>query len=206
MYNPKQFRTDDVVQMHGLMRQGNFAIMVTQHDGAPLASHLPFLLDEQRGKYGTLLAHLARPNPQWRDLAAGQEALVIFQGPHAYISPSWYGVAPSVPTWNYAAVHAYGVARIVEDADELRSMLGALVDQHESAFERPWLMDLPEDYMGRMLRGVVGVEIAITRLEGKLKMSQNRDADDRRRVVAALEAGGDHATAAMVAGALAEAG
>ena len=98
MYNPRHFETSDIAGMHALMRQHNFAILVTQHGGAPFAKHLPFLLDEARGPYGTLLAHLARPNPQWHDLAAGGEALVIFQGAHAYISPSWYASAPSVPT------------------------------------------------------------------------------------------------------------
>jgi transcriptional regulator len=202
MYNPKHFCADDIAQMHDLIRHHSFAILVTQHAGAPFATHLPFLLDARRGRHGTLLAHLARPNPQWHDLAAGQEALAIFQGPHAYISPSWYGVVPSVPTWNYAAVHASGTARIVDDPAELRAMLARLVDENESRFEQPWRMDLPEDYMDRMMRGVVGFEIAITRLEGKLKMSQNRSADDRRRVVDALERHGDHATAAMVEGAL----
>lgn len=204
MYNPKHFRADDVAQMHDLIRRYSFAILVTQHEGAPFATHLPFLLDERRGPYGTLLAHLARPNPQWRDLASGQEALAIFQGPHAYISPSWYGVAPSVPTWNYAAVHAYGTARIVDDPAELRTMLARLVDENEARFEQPWRMDLPEDYMDRMMRGVVGFEIAIARLEGKLKMSQNRSADDRRRVVEALEQQGNHASARLVAETLAQ--
>lgn len=191
MYNPKHFQTEDIAQMHGLMRQYSFATLVTEHDGAPYATHLPFLLDERRGAYGALLGHLARGNPQWRDLAAGQPALAIFQGPHAYVSPSWYGVSPSVPTWNYAVVHAYGTARLVEDRAELHAMLGALVDQHEAAFECPWRMELPEDYMDRMVRGVVGFTIEIARLEGKLKLSQNRGADDRRRVVDALEHGGD---------------
>ena len=201
MYNPKHFQTEDIARMHDLMRRNSFAALVTQHDGAPFATHLPFLLDERRGPYGTLLAHVARGNPQWHDLAAGQPALAIFQGPHAYISPSWYGVAPSVPTWNYAVVHAYGTARLVDDRAELHAMLRALVDQHEAAFERPWQMDLPEDYMDRMMRGVVGFAIEIARLEGKLKLSQNRGADDRRRVVEALDHGDDRlgqATAGMM--------
>src|SRR5262245_32627214 len=107
MYIPNSFREDDQAELHDLMRQNNFAILVTQHGGAPFATHAPFLLDAERGPHGTLLAHIARANPQWRDFDGQQEALVIFQGPHAYISPSWYEVAPSVPTWNYAAVHAY---------------------------------------------------------------------------------------------------
>jgi transcriptional regulator len=191
MYLPKQFRTDHVGEMHGLMRQYNFATLVTQHDGAPFATHLPFLLDAERGEHGTLVAHVARANPQWRDLAAGQEALSIFGGPHAYVSPSWYDTNPNVPTWNYAAVHAYGVARLVEDRDELASMLERLVDTHEAGFAQPWRMDLPGDYLDRMLRALVGFEIEITRLEGKLKMSQNRTPAERERVAAELSASAD---------------
>jgi transcriptional regulator len=168
------------------MRRYNFATLVTQHEGAPFATHLPFLLDAGRGPSGTLIAHMARANPQWRDFAAGREALVIFQGPHAYISPSWYQTHPSVPTWNYAVVHAYGVPHIVEDRDTLYHMLEALVDTHEAGFAQPWRMDLPRDYMDKMMRAVVGFEIEITRLEGKFKLSQNRSEQDRRRVAEML--------------------
>jgi transcriptional regulator len=191
MYIPKSFASDDLAQLHALMRRHSFAILVTQHDGTPFATHLPFLIDPERGAHGTLLAHMARANPQWRDLAAGQEALAIFGGPHAYVSPSWYDTSPSVPTWNYAAVHAYGVARLVEDRDELHAMLEKLVDTHESAFEQPWRMDLPADYLDRMMRAVVGFTIEITRLEGKLKLSQNRTASERSRVAEALATSAD---------------
>lgn len=197
MYIPKHFQTQDIAQMHALMRQHSFATLVTEHDGAPFASHLPFLLDEARGPYGTLIAHMARANPQWRDLAAGQAPLVIFGGPHAYISPSWYAAELSVPTWNYAAVHAYGAPRIVEDRDELYAMLKRLVDTHEAGFAQPWPMNLPQDYMDNMIRGVVGFEIAIARLEGKLKLSQNRPEEDRRRVAAALAPSADPTTAGV---------
>jgi transcriptional regulator len=197
MYTPKHFRADELAHMHALIRGHNFGILVTQGaDGAPFATHLPFLLDERGGSNGALLAHVARANPQWRDLAAGQEALAIFQGPHAYVTPSWYSSGPNVPTWNYSAVHAYGRARIVDDPAELRGMLGALVDYHESSFEQPWHMNLPDDYMERMMRGVVGFEIEITRLEGKLKLSQNRNAEDRQRVTEALAESDDRLSAA----------
>jgi len=198
MYIPKHFATDDTAQMHELIRRHNFATLITQHDGAPFASHLPFLLDTTRGPHGTLLAHLARANPQWRHLAAGQTALAIFQGPHAYVSPSWYAAELSVPTWNYAVVHAYGTARIIEDHTELYAILKALVDTHEAGFAQPWPMDLPDDYMSKMMRGVVGFEIPIERLEGKLKLSQNRSADDRQRVIAALADSPDPTTAGVV--------
>ena len=186
MYIPNSFRTDDRAQLHELMRQYNFATLVTQHEGAPFATHLPFLLDADRGPHGTLLAHMARANPQWRDFAAGGEALVIFQGPHAYISPSWYQSHPSVPTWNYAVAHAYGAPRIIEDHDTLYRMLEALVDTHEAGFAQPWRMELPHDYTDKMMRAVVGFEIEIARLEGKLKLSQNRSEQDQRRVAEML--------------------
>jgi transcriptional regulator len=191
MYIPSSNRADDHDQLHGLMRQYNFAILVTQHEGAPFATHLPFMLDAERGPHGTLLAHMARANPQWRDFSAGGEALVIFQGPHAYISPSWYEAHPSVPTWNYAVVHAYGVPRPIEDHGTLYRMLEALVDTHEAGFAQPWRMELPDDYMDKMMRAVIGFEIEITRLEGKLKLSQNRSEHDQRRVAEMLASSAD---------------
>jgi transcriptional regulator len=186
MYLPKSFQTEDLPELQVFMRAYNFASLVTQHQGAPFASHLPFMLDAERGQYGTLLAHMARANPQWRDFAAGGQVLVIFQGPHAYISPSWYETHPSVPTWNYAVVHAYGVPRVIEDHATLRPMLERLVDTHEAGFEQPWRMDLPHDYLDKMMRAVVGFEIEITRLEGKLKLSQNRSEQDQHHVAEAL--------------------
>lgn len=197
MYNPKHFRTDDVAQMQALMRANSFATLVTQHEGEPFASHLPFLVDTTPGPRGRLLAHVSRANPQWHDLAAGQTALVIFQGPHAYVTPSWYTAELSVPTWNYATVHAYGTARIVEDRDELYDMLKLLVTTHEAGFEQPWPMKLPDEYMNNMMRGVVGFEIAITRLEGKLKLSQNRSLEDRQRVADELAASTDQTSLAL---------
>ncbi len=186
MYLPKSFQIDDLAELHGFIRAYNFASLVTQHEGAPFASHLPFMLAPECGSYGTLLAHMARANPQWRDFDPGGEVLVMFQGPHAYISPSWYETHPSVPTWNYAVVHAYGIARIVEDQATLHHMLETLVDTHEAAFAQPWRMDLAPDYMAKMMRAVVGFEIEITRLEGKLKLSQNRSEHDQHQVAAAL--------------------
>ena len=116
-----------------------------------------------------------------------QEVLVIFQGPHAYISPSWYEVELSVPTWNYAAVHAYGIPRIIEDGEELYQLLKILIETHEAQFENPWPFQLQEDYLQKMMRGIVGFEIEIIRLEGKFKMSQNRTESERQNVIAALQ-------------------
>ncbi len=194
MYIPKAFCEDDIIKLHALMRDYNFAAMVTQQpDGVPVATHLPFILDTNPGTYGygTLYCHLARANQQWRSFASEHEALVIFQGPHAYISPSWYEEALSVPTWNYAVVHAYGKPRIIEDAVELYEMLRVLVENSEAQFEKPWPLDLPHDFMQKQMRGIVGVEIAITRLEGKFKLSQNRPAVDQVNVAATLHNSAD---------------
>jgi transcriptional regulator len=166
------------------MRAYPFAALISQIDGAPFASHLPFLLDKERGELGTLQAHMARPNPHWRGFSERVEALVVFQGPHAYVSPSWYATQPAVPTWNYVAVHAYGIARCVDDA-ELRWILHATVD----TFEPPGSgYALADDYFEKLAHGVVGFEIEITRLEGKFKLNQNRSAEDQQRVVEALAA------------------
>ncbi len=187
VYLPKHFEIADRAALHDLMGRFSFATLVTVHEGRPVAGHLPFMLDPARGEQGTLIAHMARANRQWTAFAAEVEALVIFQGPHTYISPSWYEDHPSVPTWNYAAIHAYGTPRLVEDEEQVRAALRALVHQHEQGFEAPWTMeDLPEEYLRKMSRGIVAFEIPIARLEGKFKLSQNRSADDRERVIAAL--------------------
>jgi transcriptional regulator len=186
MYIPKAFREDDINTVHKLMQEYSFATLITQHAGVPFATHLPFLLDAQRGPNGTLLAHMARANPQWHDFNSEQEVLTIFQGPHAYVSPSWYEVELSVPTWNYAVVHAYGIPRLFEDSEELYKLLKILIETHEAKFENPWPFQLQEDYLHQMMRGIVGFEIEITRLEGKFKMSQNRTESEQENVIAAL--------------------
>ena len=191
MYTPQHFEATDPALLIELMRRFSFATLVTMHEGRPLASHLPFLVYPDAGDRGCLVAHMARANEQWRDFASGAEALVIFQGDHTYITPSWYTVHPSVPTWNYMVVHAHGVPKVIADDEQVREVLGALVDTHEAAFEAPWPMNLPDQYMRKMMRGIVAFEIPISRLEGKFKLSQNRSAIDRQRVIDALDAGGD---------------
>lgn len=186
MYIPKHFREEDLNILHDLMRTYSFATLITQHEGVPFATHLPFILDSQRSPYGTLLGHIARANPQWHDFKSEQEVLVIFQGPHAYVSPSWYEVELSVPTWNYAVAHAYGIPRLIEESEELYQFLKVLIETHEAQFENPWPFQLPDDYLQKMMRGIVAFEIEITRLEGKFKMSQNRTVSERENVIAAL--------------------
>lgn len=187
MYMPELFREEDLPTLHTLMRDYSFATLVTQHDGAPFATHVPLILEAGEGPYGTLFGHMAHANPQWRDFDGSQEILVIFQGPHTYVSPSWYEVELSVPTWNYAVVHAYGTPRLITDYDACYALLDTLVRTHEAQFAKPWLLQLPEDYLRQMIRGIVGFAICITRLEGKLKLSQNRSLTDQENVAATLQ-------------------
>ena len=193
MYVPKHFREEDLAVLQAFMRQYSFATLVsTQADGVPVATHLPVLLETEPAPYGTLKAHLALGNAQWRTFQEEREVLVIFQGPHSYISPSWYSVELSVPTWNYATVHAYGVPHVITEPGELRQHLGELVATYESGFPQPWPFEkLPSDYAEKTMKGVVGVSIAITRLEGKYKMSQNRSTQDRQQVIEALTSTSD---------------
>ena len=165
----------------------DFGQLVSRGAAGLTASHIPFLV-EYHGEELHLLGHLARPNPQVEDLGHDEQVLAIFSGPHAYISPSWYAAGPAVPTWNYVDVHVYGTVRLVREADWLRSLLLRLSDRHEAGSSNPWRMrELPEPYLQGMLKGIVGLDIAVTRLEGKYKLSQNRPAVDRPRVIAELE-------------------
>jgi transcriptional regulator len=186
MYSPAHFRVEDRVTLVSFMRRHSFATIMT-HDGeAPHATHMPVLFDAEHGPQGTLVSHMARANPQWRHFADGREVLVIFSGPHAYISPAWYATQPAVPTWNYAAVHAYGRPRIVEDYARFAEMLRELVEFYEAPRAERWAGEMPDEYRDKLMAGVVGVEIEITRLEGKFKLSQNRPPEDRARVAAEL--------------------
>lgn len=193
MYVPEAFRLADPQRIAELLRIFDFALLVTAPEGAPQASHLPFLYDADVGENGTLLAHMARPNPQWRDFAAlaatGKEALVVFQGPHAYISPAWYGEGPpNVPTWNYVAVHAYGLPRVIEDAAEVRALLERLVAVQEAGREPAWsTAGLTEKYLDGMQRGLVAFEIPVSRLEAKAKLSQNKAPAQLAAATAAVE-------------------
>ncbi len=193
MYIPQHFREDDLTVLQAFMRQYSFATLIsTQEDGVPMATHLPMFLESEPAPYGTLKAHLALGNAQWRTFQKEREVLVIFQGPHSYISPSWYEVELSVPTWNYATVHAYGLPHFITDQTELYTHLSQLIATHEGQFPQPWPFEkLPMDYIEKMMRGTVGLSIAITRLEGKYKMSQNRSLQDRQQVIEALSASPD---------------
>jgi transcriptional regulator len=182
MYIPEHFRVTDEDALARFIDRYAFGTLVTSDAGRPFASHVPFLHDRGRG---VLHAHLARANPQWRHFASSAEALAIFQGPHGYISPTWYA-EPGVPTWNYTAVHVYGSARTIEDRDATAVHVEALAARYERGNEKPWV----PDYDPRRLGGIVAIEIRITEIQGKFKLSQNRSAADRAGVVAGLDAAG----------------
>jgi transcriptional regulator len=187
MYIPKSFAVADAETLYAFMRAHNFATLVTQHDGHLTATSIPFMVDSERG---VLKAHLARANDQWKYFD-GSESLVIFQGAHAYISPTWYEEHPSVPTWNYMAVHVYGAPTIIDDDTTIRAMLRELVHNHEHGRDPEWTMALPEDYLQKMMKSIVVFEIPIGRIEGKFKMSQNRAEVDQASVMAHLSASSD---------------
>lgn len=187
VYLPPAFTEtrEDVLLAH--IERHDFGLLVTHGAAGLISSQIPFLAERRDGKL-YLQAHIARANPQGADLDGVGEALAIFPGPHAYISPSWYEAGPAVPTWNYAAVHAYGPARRIDDPVWLRELVRRLSERHEAREPAPWDMQaLPEPYVQSMLNGIVGIEIAVSRLEGKFKLSQNRPAADRPRITAALE-------------------
>jgi transcriptional regulator len=177
MYVPPHFEQKDPEEVCGLIESHPFGLLMTTRDGAPFGTHLPFLLDRAAGH---LLGHLARANPQWRGLEGG-EALAVFTGPHAYVSPGWYEAAGVVPTWNYTAVHAYGRCSLVE-GEGLLDILRRSV----AAFDREgWVPD--EAHMGKLAAGVVGFRMEVSRWEGKWKLSQNHPAERQMKVAAALE-------------------
>jgi transcriptional regulator len=187
VYLPPAFTEtrEEILVAH--IERHDFGLVVTQGSAGLIASQIPFLVERRAGKL-YLEGHIARANPQGADLDGASDVLAIFAGPHAYVSPSWYQVGPAVPTWDYATVHAYGAARRIDDADWLRDLVGRLSQRHEAREAVPWRMEaLPEPYVASMLNGIVGIEIAVSRLEGKFKLSQNRPAADRPRIIAALE-------------------
>lgn len=195
MYTPPAFRDDDRASIHATIEAAGLATLVTMTAEGLVGTPLPLFLVADEGPLGTLYGHVARANPQWR-LAATGEALAIFAGPDAYVSPGWYATKAEhgrvVPTWNYAAVHARGVAEFFEDADRLRAVVARLTDRHEAGRAVPWSVDdAPEGFVRAQLKGIVGVRLPIARLEGKAKFSQNRGAADREGVVRGLRAGGD---------------
>jgi transcriptional regulator len=190
MYIPKFNEETRTPVLHQLMREHPLASLVTYGRSGLFASHLPMLLEED-ATLGTLRCHVSRVNAQWKDFDPAVEALAIFSGAGHYISPNWYeekqATGRVVPTWNYAVVHAYGNLKVIEDAEWLRAHVERLVSLHEAALPKPWaLSDAPQEYVTAQLRGIVGFEMKIERLEGKWKVSQNRSQADRLGVVEGL--------------------
>ncbi len=187
VYLPPAFTESRPEVLLAHIERHDFGLLVSHGAAGLIASQIPFLVERRDGAL-RLQGHLARANPQVADLEGGGEALAIFPGPHAYISPAWYAAGPAVPTWNYAAVHAYGPARAIADKTWLRDLVDRLSRRHEGREPTPpWQMqDQPAPFLAGMLNGIIGVEIAVSRLEGKFKLSQNRPAVDRPRIIAAL--------------------
>lgn len=195
MYVPPHFAETDREKLFDFIERHSFGLLVNQLDGAPFASHLPLLVDRRAGGLGRLIGHMARANRQWT--AAGDEVLVVFSGPHAYISPAWYEAQRVVPTWNYLAVHAYGTMQVVDDAAAVLEIVRDFVAFYERGRPQPWQLDGPEEWLARMVDQIVGFTIDLTRLEGKWKLSQNHPRERREKVVAALELHGDENSRAI---------
>lgn len=202
MYQPPHHREDRLEVQHELIRLHPLGTLVTMTKSGLVANALPFILDAARGTYGTLQAHLARANTQWRDFEPAVDALVIFQGPQRYITPSWYAVKQEtgkvVPTWNYAVVQASGPMRVIEDRDWLATQIAALTNKLENGRTGPWAVtDAPPAFVEAQISGIVGIEIPIARIEGKWKVSQNRPEADRQGVIDGLRAAGEDESLAM---------
>ena len=200
MYLPKHFAEERLDVLHAALAAHPLGLLVTNGAGGLDANPVPFMVDPARGAFGTLRAHVARANPVWKE--AGGEVLVMFQGPQAYVSPGWYASKAEhgkvVPTWNYIVVQARGVLRAFDDAVWLRDFVGTLTDRHEARRDTPWkVADAPDDFIAQTLRAIVGIEVELTALVGKWKVSQNRPAADREGVVRGLEAIGDDTSRAM---------
>ncbi|WP_339510889.1 FMN-binding negative transcriptional regulator [Pseudomonas sp. RL_15y_Pfl2_60] len=196
MYLPSAFRQDDLSVLHDEIDNARLATVVSHGASGLQATHLPLLLIREEGRYGTLYGHLARANPHWRDWQEGSQALVMFNLADGYISPAWYPAKAEhgkvVPTWNYISVHARGPIELFDDPQRLLQLVSRLSDKHEAPRSQPWSVDdAPADYIDKMLRAIVGFALPIEHLEGKYKLSQNRDSADQQGVRAGLQSSTD---------------
>jgi transcriptional regulator len=202
MYTPKDFRVDDLPTLHADMQRNTLATLVSLTTSGLVATHLPILLDPQRGPFGTLLGHVSRANLQWQQSNPATEALLIFNGPDTYVTPNWYPARQEtgrvVPTWNYAAIHAYGKLSFFDDPDRLRTIVTRLTDIHESTFPNPWkVTDAPAVYIDAQLKAIIGFELPILRIEGKRKFNQNRSTADQAGVIEGLRSLNDPTKSAV---------
>lgn len=197
MYTPPAYAESDIGALHAFMRTHSFATLVTVGAAGANATHLPFLLRED-GVCGTLVTHLARANPQWRDLQGGAQALVLFQGPHAFISPSWYVNRQTFPTWNYTAVHARGTPRLIDAPEAIRAVLAETVARYDTPLGGEWRFpEMPESLTAPRLTAIAALEIPIAGLEGKMKLNQDKSVADRLNVIRELERLGDAGSLAV---------
>jgi transcriptional regulator len=195
MYVPKAFAVTDRDVLYSFIEANSFATLVTTVEGAPLATRLPLILDRAEGIHGTLIGHVARANPHWRSFDGVTAGLAMFDGPHAYISPHWYATSPAVPTWNYAAVHAYGEPRILDDPRRVEEIVDRLAATYEAALPQPWsAREIPPEFKANLLKAIVGFEMPLDRIEGKFKFGQNRPIEDQIAMLVALEARTDAAS------------
>jgi len=191
MYIPSAFDIQDPVKIGDIISSNSFATLVSQDGDSIFVSHLPFIHKPGEGAKGKLISHMAKANRHWKLFQEGKEALVIFNGPHAYISPNWYVAEIAVPTWNYANVHVYGIPKIMETDAELTALLDETVQKHEAGRPNPWTLNMPEDMEARLHMAIVGFEIEITRIEAKFKLGQNRSKEDQIKMIQTLKSSGD---------------
>jgi transcriptional regulator len=198
LYVPSMFRVEDRDAVFRFMERHAFGTLVSSSDQGLQVSHVPFLPERDAEGRVRLLAHVARANPHAQSIAASRHVAAIFQGPHGYVSPSWYEHHPAVPTWNYAVVHAHGAARLLDEAG-LRDLIARLSVIYEAGRPNAWKLDTaPRDFIDKLAGTIVGFAIDVERLEAKFKLSQNRPGQDAERVIAALEAEGAHELAALM--------
>ena len=196
MYVPTHFEVNDKAVLHDVITKYPLGTWIVSNGVDLTINHIPFLLDTTRGEHGTLIGHVARANPVWKQLQADTSSAVVFHAEQGYVSPNWY---PSkqhdpgvVPTWNYAVVHVHGTARAIEDKEWLLQLVTALTDHHEEHRDHPWqVSDAPKEYIEKRLAGIVGIEISIESLIGKFKLSQNRSDKDQQGVITGLQSSCD---------------
>lgn len=196
MFVPPAFAVDDLSKLHDFIVRNSFGLVISLVDGVPFGTHLPILLRRSEGPFGTLTGHFARANPQWQQIA-DQTSLLIFSGPHAYISPTWYEAPNTVPTWNYTAVHATGRVELSHDREALRELLAESVDVYERAKPQPWSFDSSTVFAERLMEQIVGFRMVIEKLEGKFKLNQNHPPERREKVIRELERQGDEQSRAV---------
>lgn len=188
MYIPPYYKEDDQGKLLEFMKVHNFALLVSSANNAPVATHLPFVIEQRENKI-FLISHMAKANPQWKTFS-NNDLLIVFQGPHAYISPSHYEKQQNVPTWNYIAIHAYGKAKLIEDPEDVFNLMERTIHNFEKDFYKQW-KSLDSNYVNGMLKAIIAFEIEVTKLEGKFKLSQNKTKNEQQNIISSLEKSDD---------------